>query len=87
MTRALSFLFERSENGRAFYILYYGGGCKMMRLELTYEDAEKLATAYRYIHSSIEKIEKYHRDRDLPGKPSSALLEARRLIGEVLHGE
>lgn len=59
----------------------------MMRLELTYKDTEKLAKAHRYIDSLIERIEKYHRDRDLPGKPSSALLEARRLLREVLYGE
>lgn len=59
----------------------------MMRMELTYEDAEKIAKAYRYVNSIIESIEKYNRDRDLPGKPSSVLLETRRLLGEVLHGE
>jgi hypothetical protein len=59
----------------------------MMRLELTYEDTEKIAKAHRCVNSIIESIEKYNRERDLPGKPSSMLLEARRLLSEVLYGE
>lgn len=56
-----------------------------MRLELTYEDSEKLAKAYRYVNSIIESIERYNRERDLPGKPSCMLLETRRLLSEVLY--
>lgn len=59
----------------------------MLRQELTYEDAKKIDKAHRYLNSIIESIEKYNRDRDLPGKPSCMLLEARRLLSEVLYGE
>ena len=59
----------------------------MMRLELAYDDAEKIAKAHRYVNSIIESIEEYNREHDLPGKPSSMLLEVRRLLSEVLYDE
>ena len=59
----------------------------MMKMVLTYDDTEKIAKAYRRIDSLIEYIERYNRERDLPGRPSGALLEVRQLLGEVLYGE
>ena len=59
----------------------------MMRVELTYEDAKKLETAYRYVNSIIEGIEKYSRERDLDRRPSRVLLETRQLLREVLYDE
>lgn len=59
----------------------------MMRVELTYEDAKKLEKAYWCVNAIIEGIEKYNRERDLDKKPSSALLETRQLLREVLYDE
>lgn len=59
----------------------------MLRCNINAEDMQKLLKAHGYLSRLIELIEEYNRKNGTSGKPSGFVIEAHRLLSEVLYDE